>query len=156
MTKHLSPSASGAEYTDCTDCTTSYQIQMPSSPNTSLLDRLGIALSGLCVLHCLVLPFVMPLLTFAVFQEESPLTHIILAVLVLPTAIFTSLRGYKHHRNSTVVALLLGGATMVACALLLGEHLSNETVEAGVTTAGSVLLIAGHWQNHKQCACEAH
>lgn len=123
-----------------------------SSPSFSrLLDRIGIALSGLCVVHCLVLPLLVPFLTTLAAFADSEWTHVILAALILPTVIFAAWRGYAKHGQSIVVYLLVSGLFAVLAALFAGEHFSNEPLEAGMTTLGSILLIAGHWQNHKHC-----
>lgn len=132
-------------------------LQTPSrsrstSPTISLTDRIGMAISGLCAVHCLVLPLALPFLgTLAAFIH-SEWTHAIFAMLIVPTVIYTSWRGYKHHGKQEVVWLLSIGALAVLVALVAGEQGAGEHVEMAVTTLGSALLITGHWKNHKQLA----
>lgn len=123
----------------------------PTSSDT-LLDRIGIALSGLCMVHCLFLPMLIPFLTMLSTFAESELTHLVLALLIVPTVVFAAWRGYALHGKSVVVWLLLSGTLAVVIAMFAGEQFSNEPLEAGITTLGSVLMIAGHWQNHKHRA----
>ncbi len=122
------------------------------SATTSLTDRLGMALSGLCAVHCLVLPLALPFLGTLASFVHSEWTHAILALLIVPTVVFTSWRGYKHHGKTEVVWLLVVGALAVLLALVAGHQGAGEQVEMAVTTLGSALLITGHWQNHKQFA----
>lgn len=103
------------------------------------------------MVHCLVLPLLVPFLTTLAAFAESEWAHLALAILILPTVVFAAWRGYAKHGQSIVVYLLVSGLFAVLAALFAGEHFSNETLEAGMTTFGSVLLIAGHWQNHKHC-----
>ncbi len=124
-----------------------------SSPQqTSYIDRLGIALSGLCAVHCLVLPLALPFMGTLVNFIHSEWTHILLAILIIPTVVFTAWRGYKHHGKREVLWLLGIGTLAVLAAIFVGEQGAGDHVEAAVTTLGSVLLITGHWQNHKHCS----
>jgi hypothetical protein len=104
------------------------------------------------MIHCLLLPMLIPFLTMLSAFAESETTHIVLAGLIVPTVIFAAWRGYRHHGKSIVVWLLLSGTLAVIVAMVAGEQFSSESLEAGMTTIGSVLLIAGHWQNHKHRA----
>lgn len=123
-----------------------------SPSNSPLFDRIGIALSSLCMVHCLVLPLAVPFLTTLAAFAESELTHVVLALLIIPTVVFAAWRGYSKHGQRDVVWLLASGVVAVVVAMFAGEHFSSEPLEAGMTTIGSVLLIAGHWQNHKHCS----
>ncbi len=125
---------------------------MLSHKTTSLFDRIGIAISGICAVHCLILPLLLPFMGAIAAQFESEWTHTILAALIIPTVLFTAWRGYKHHGKQEVIWLLGIGAFAVVAALLVGHHAANENVETAVTTLGSFLLITGHWQNHKHRA----
>lgn len=121
-------------------------------PNTSVFDRIGITLSGICAIHCLVLPMLLPFMGMMTGIIESEWTHGILALFIVPTVVFTAWRGYKHHGKLEIIWLLGIGALAVVAALFVGEHLANESIETAVTTLGSVLLITGHWKNHKHCS----
>lgn len=140
-------------------CTTSAMNNEPLHPHNhelqvplTLTDRIGIALSGLCAVHCLVLPLALPFLGTLASFLHSEWTHAILAALIVPTVVYTSWRGYKHHGKQEVVWLLSIGALAVLLAIAAGERGAGEHIEMAVTTLGSALLITGHWQNHKQLA----
>ncbi len=132
--------------------------------SSSAADRFGMALSGICLVHCLALPLLVPMLTVVAshfaFNLEHEALHLVLALLIVPTTCFAAWNGYKHHGSMGVVALLIGGAVVITLAALLGEQFPSEFYETTITTAGSLLLITGHWQNRRQCAvaegCTTH
>jgi hypothetical protein len=115
-------------------------------------DRIGMTLSGLCAVHCLVLPLALPFLGTLASFLHSEWTHAFFAMLIVPTVVFAAWRGYKHHGKTEVLWLLGIGALAVVVALIAGERGVDAHVETAVTTLGSALLITGHWQNHKHCA----
>ncbi len=114
-------------------------------------DRLGIGLSGLCAVHCLLFPIVMALLPLWPVAESIHLwSHPVLFLLIVPT-VWLALRngGYRHRRVSL---LLLGGLATVGVAGLLHDWtgiVASEWGEALITLTGSVLLINGHWLNYR-------
>ena len=118
----------------------------------SFADRVGIALSGLCAVHCLVLPLVLPFVGFFAAFAESEWTHLFLAICIVPTVVFAAARGYRRHGKRDILWLLGAGALAVIAALGVGELAGGGRLEAAFTTCGSVLLIAGHWKNHRHCA----
>jgi hypothetical protein len=118
----------------------------------SLADRVGIALSGLCAVHCLVLPFIVPFVGFFAALAESEWTHVFLAIGIVPTVVFASARGYRRHGKREILWLLGAGALAVIMALGVRELAGDDRLEAAFTTCGSALLIAGHWKNHRHCS----
>jgi hypothetical protein len=127
---------------------------LSSLSSVSFTDRLGLALSGLCLVHCLLLPLVLPLLTVASDVAEHPFVHIGLAMLIFPTTLWSAWHGYKHHGRRSIPTLLMCGALVITLAALFGEqmetlaaYLSHEALEAVLTSIGSVMLVAGHWKN---------
>jgi hypothetical protein len=114
----------------------------------TLFDRIGIVLSGLCVVHCVALPLVLPFVTTVAAFAHSEWTHLALALLIVPTVAFSAWSGYQQHKEASVIWLLGAGTVFVLLAMFAGTYFASELLEAGITTAGSALLIAGHWRNH--------
>lgn len=109
-------------------------------------DRLGISISGLCAIHCLFFPIALSLLPlWPVAESIHDWTHPILFILIVPTVIF-ALRG-KGLSNGIAVYLILGLA-VVGSAWMLHDYLLGDWAEAGITMAGSALLVRGHWLNY--------
>ncbi|MDZ7682007.1 MAG: MerC domain-containing protein [Fodinibius sp.] len=108
-------------------------------------DNIGIALSGLCALHCLAIPFTIFLLPLWFAGDTlHDWTHLILLLLIIPTAYLATRRGARPG----ISLLLLSGLAVITAALVLHDVMSLW-MESVITIVGSGLLIAGHWQNYK-------
>ena len=113
------------------------------------LDGLAVALSTLCLVHCLVLPFIVigvPLL--AQFAESH--LHYQMLLLVVPLSGVAFGIGFRRHRNARIVgagilglALLIIGATVAHSALGL-------LADRAFTIAGSLVLATAHWKNSRR------
>ena len=118
-------------------------------------DRLGIWTSALCVLHCLLTPV---LLSFsAVLAHLLPgeeRVHRGLAVSVACFGAFALLNGFRRHRRSRVLMLLVVGLTCIFAAAWFGARLPSHGWEVALTFLGSSLMIMAHRLNHTFCgAC---
>ena len=110
------------------------------------LDGAAIGLSGLCLLHCLALPFFVGALPMLMPFTDSHL-HAQMLVFAIPLSVVAIGIGYARHRNPRVVAaalaglgLLLAGATVVH-----GNH--GIVADRLFTVSGSVVLAAAHLWN---------
>jgi drug/metabolite transporter (DMT)-like permease len=111
-------------------------------------DRLGIAASSLCVVHCLLLPLLpaaLSVMGLSLFTHES--FHAVLFLLIAPLAAFALWRGHRHHGRHGVVVL---GACGVAC-VCAGAHVhhAGELVEMGLSVSGSLALVGSHVWNRR-------
>ena len=112
------------------------------------LDRLAIALSGLCVVHCLATSLLLALMSAAGGVLGSPVFHELgLAVAIVLGAVALG-RGALAH--GLVLPLAIGslGIGVMAGALSL-PHDSSETLS---TLFGVALLAGAHLLNHRGCA----
>jgi hypothetical protein len=113
-------------------------------------DRIAIALSTICIVHCLAMPFlvaVLPLL--AVTFGTDAHFHALMLWLVVPTSVFGFGLGYRVHRQIGVVvvgALAVAGLAFVA---LWAHDVWTQTAEVSANVAASLLLAAAHWQNFR-------
>ena len=119
---------------------------MPSEPVVAkprTWDQVGIVLSGLCAAHCLLVPFVLVALPlWPRLVEAHAWLHPAFAVLLIPV----TLLAIWAHRERYAVLLLSIGLVMVVAATFAHSAL-GVIAEAGITLAGSALLIAGHVRN---------
>jgi hypothetical protein len=125
-----------------------HALTVSGETTATVFDRIGIVLSGLCMVHCMVLPLLVPFITTMAAFAHSEWMHIVLAILIVPTVVFSAWSGYRLHHKASVVWLLGLGTALVLMGMLTGTFFANELLETVITTAGSGLLIAGHWQNH--------
>lgn len=116
------------------------------SSTSGFWDRVGIGLSGICAIHCLMVPVVVALIPlWPAFGEFHEYTHLIFFLAIAP-AVYLSLR--KKHESIAVTIYLLLGVSVIFGAWFF-NHMLGDYGEAGVTLVGSVLLIRGHWLNYK-------
>lgn len=144
-------------------------------------DRIGVAASILCAIHCAVAPVL--LLSLPAFGRiwAHPASHALVAVLVIPLAIFAIRKGFRRHRNRLVasiagigILLIIAGAaapaftpaqeTPTGCdkccpsthTTAAGETSLHIPPAAIITTLGGIALILAHLANLRCChACKA-
>ncbi|CAM2069164.1 MerC domain-containing protein [Sulfidibacter corallicola] len=135
------------------------------SPHPAL-DVLGVGLSTLCLVHCLLLPLLPLLLAMPALPEiHDERVHTGFLVVIVPIALVALWRGLRHHgRIAVVVWGALGTVLLVLGALaerfgmghsgtptVLAEHFEHfgTPVETSLTVLGSVLLSGAHLFNRR-------
>lgn len=109
-------------------------------------DRLGISLSGLCAIHCLLAPVAVALIPlWPAFEKAHEHTHLIFFLAIAPTVILSLQR---KHASPKVSSFLIIGVIIIFLAWFFNQHL-GEFGEAGITLVGSGFLIRGHWMNYR-------
>lgn len=96
------------------------------------LDRVGIGASLLCAIHCLAAPFLLLLLPAAGSVWSHPAVHWVLAVLVLPLALWVLYNGYRKHRSRLTLVAASLGALLIVAGLISPMVSSEPTVEFSV------------------------
>lgn len=113
------------------------------------LDRLGIAISTLCLLQCLALPVLLvaaPMLSAGLLSHEA--FHLVLLAVIVPVSGLAFGLGFHRHRDSRVWWPAGAGiALLVAAAWLEHQKLWPPLAIAAVTSMGGVCLIIAHWIN---------
>lgn len=109
---------------------------------TPFLDMLGGALSFLCLIHCLVLPWMAALLPIALLLDES--AHTWLFAALAPAALLAAVTGYRANGEPRPAWGLVAGVALVGAATFLP---ALEPVETALTVIGSLLLIGCHGHN---------
>lgn len=115
--------------------------------------RWGIWLSGLCAVHCILMPVLMvslPLIGIKLF--ENHFIEITLVVISFAVAMSAVINSYlKVHRNLNIVLITLCGFALIVVAHII----SSETAEIIMSAAGSLLIVTGLIKNQsliKTCA----
>lgn len=115
-------------------------------------DSLGVALSVLCMIHCLCLPV---LIAFApLLLKGLPGDDVTHRYLTLPIAFFGFLAfrsGYKMHRRRWLLYLFIAGLLLISLAALLGDETLGSFGEAAITVCGGLLLVTAHLVNRSFC-----
>jgi hypothetical protein len=125
---------------------------MQHTATQQVLDRMAIAVSGVCVLHCLVTPFLLvmvPALTWVDVSEGA--FHRVLLFLILPTSAVALSLGCRRHRDPVVLLLGVSGLLLLGITGLWGHGLVGETGERISTVIASAILATGHLRNYRLC-----
>ena len=118
------------------------------SDSDGLLDRAAIALSGLCVLHCLAMPMVLLALPF-LGELTAEHFHLQMLVVVVPVSTIAMALGFRRHRS---VAVMIAGGVGLAFLIVGGTWMHNEigiVADRATTIAGSLLLATAHFYNSR-------
>jgi hypothetical protein len=108
-------------------------------------DRAALLLSGLCALHCLALPLLLPVLPWlAWWVERESAIHGWLLLAVVPLSAAALLRGLRRHRQPAALALGVMGLSVLMLPLL---PTVPAAWEAALALTGSAALSSAHLLN---------
>jgi len=114
-------------------------------------DRVAIALSTICIVHCLAMPFVIALLPVTAFALGGDgHFHSLMLWFVVPTSVLGFGLGLRVHRRIDIVAMGAVAIAALAVTALWGHSEWDPSVEVLASVAASVLLAAAHWRNFRE------
>jgi hypothetical protein len=113
------------------------------------LDVSALSLSGLCLVHCLLLPMVAAFVPALVVVSHAEWVHTAFLLVALPTTGLALWSVNRHHRPPLG---LLALASMGLVCLLLGALDWPAGYEEQITVAGSLLLVTAHVWNWRRGA----
>ena len=123
-------------------------------------DKVSIGISALCLLHCLLFPSFMVLLSsFISVSLNSELIHYMLLFLVVPVSSFALIVGLNNHKNSFIFFIGLSGLVILVSALFIELPIKTISGEILLTIIGSLLITFSHYKNYKLCdhlECDCH
>ncbi len=109
-------------------------------------DRLGVGISLICVIHCVLFPLLLVLLpVWSLFDAVHAWAHPVLLVTVIPIAIL-SCRGRDVPSKNKMLFIL--GVVFLAFAWI-SHGFINPLGEVLITLLGSTVLIIAHVKNYK-------
>lgn len=107
------------------------------------LDRFGMLLSGLCLLHCLAGLLLVVGLGLGSQFLFAPVIHRVGLALAIAVGAITLGIGVARHRDPRPLQVGAAGLALMTAALFVG----HGTEEALLTMAGVSLLAWAHWRN---------
>jgi hypothetical protein len=116
------------------------------SKSTNWLDGAAVGLSALCLIHCLALPLVVAGLPFLAQFSEGHL-HKQMLVVVLPLSIVALGLGFRHHRNSQIVAAGIAGMALLTIGATVAHENWGLLADRTFTISGALILAAAHFYN---------
>lgn len=126
--------------------------------STDKIDKIGIGLSSLCMVHCLVTPIL--ILFMPVVQNEllHSVFHRVMFVLVVLIAMISFLPSYKKHKQMRVLVYAAIGCSILMTAAAdfhFIHHIQIPYFEHIFTSIGGIFLLTAHISNircvHKSC-----
>lgn len=130
---------------------------MPSKPSRQFLDRFGAAGSLLCAVHCALLPVLIAVLPSlgldAVLGERFEEAFVLFATLL---GGYSVLAGYRRHRLSQALALMLPGLLILWLGVLYAPLHQSQWPHALVMTLGGTLVGLAHLANLRLNAGHVH
>ena len=115
-------------------------------------DKIAIALSSLCVVHCVLTPLlIIALPTFgglAILDHE--VFHQVLLFFVVPVGLVALLAGYRHHKNGKVLSCGLAGLFLLTLAGTVAHDIAGEEGETVLTIIASLFIVIAHIQNFRK------
>lgn len=125
-----------------------------SSGQSSVLDQVAVALSGICLLHCLLLPFAVAVLPF-LGQFSDDHLHVEMLVVVVPVSVIALYLGFRRHGHVGIVALGLVGLSLLAVGGTIAHALYGLLADRTLTVAGSLILAVTHYRNFRLSRIDA-
>lgn len=121
-------------------------------------DQIAIALSAICIVHCLAVPVLFAVLPIAAISfGESHHFHGLMLWLVVPTSFAGFSLGFRLHRRGRILVLGAVGVSLLVLAAIYGHESWSVPVEILVSVGGSLLLGAAHWLNFRAVRrCHRH
>lgn len=110
-----------------------------------MYDALAVTASGLCLVHCLLLPLLViavPALAATLLLPER--FHLWALMLAVPTSLAAVASGYARHRARHPSAIVAPGLVLLAAGALLAP---TPVAETALTVAGALTLAIGHAAN---------
>ncbi len=112
------------------------------------LDGAAVALSALCLVHCLALPLVVVGLPFFA-QFSAGHLHAQMLIIVIPLSIFALGIGIRRHHDLRIVAGGVLGMMLLVTGATYAHTQLGLTADRLFTIIGSLVLATAHWKNSR-------
>jgi hypothetical protein len=109
-------------------------------------DRLGIAFSSACVVHCIMVAFIPLLFPLLSQYTHAGWIHILVGFFILFTSPMAFIPGYRKHGLSWIIKTAATGLMLVFAGILLEDRVSDQ-MSHGVSILGSSFLVFAHFKN---------
>ena len=111
------------------------------------LDAVGLAISGVCLVHCIALPLaavLIPAFTVGLDEQSDHAFHWLLLGFAIPISSLALWRGSVRSRTRRWLWLGTVGLASMLCGIL---HVAGAKSEVPLTSLGVVMLAIAHLKN---------
>jgi len=119
-----------------------------SASQSDMLDKAAVALSGLCLLHCLLMPVIITALPFF-GQFSARHLHAEILTIVLPISLIALSIGFRRHADKRVVGWGIAGLLLLIVGATLAHNMYGVVTDRMLAITGSVILAAAHYRNSR-------
>ncbi|MDG2375400.1 MAG: MerC domain-containing protein [Woeseiaceae bacterium] len=119
-----------------------------SSGPSEVLDKVAVALSGLCLVHCLALPLLIVILPFSGQFSDDHL-HMQMLILVIPVSVVALTLGFRGHRHPGVVIAGVAGMIIITFGGMVAHDHYGLLTDRLLTIIGSLVLAITHYRNFR-------
>ena len=113
---------------------------------TNWLDGAAVALSALCLIHCLALPILVAGLPFLAQFAEGHL-HLQMLVVVLPLSVVALGLGFRRHRSLRIIGAGVAGMVALTIGATVAHTHLGLAADRAFTIIGALVLAGAHYFN---------
>ena len=123
-------------------------------------DKLAMALSTACAIHCFLTPsFVLLTSGLISFSFDNEFLHNLILFAAVPISLYALISGNANHKILYLLPVGIIGLSLLVLAVSLGEAFLGELGEKSLTLTGSIIVVYAHYKNYKACKeldCACH
>lgn len=109
-------------------------------------DRIGIAFSSACVVHCILVAFLPLFFPVLSVYTHSGWVHIIVAGVILFTSPLAFIPGHRKHGLTWIIKTAIFGLMLIFLGIAMEDKVSDQ-FSHGISICGSLLLVFAHAKN---------
>jgi MerC mercury resistance protein len=114
-----------------------------------MLDRVAVMLSGLCLLHCLALPFLLVSLPAISAFSEGHL-HAQMLLLAIPVSVIALAFGFRRHGSRYIVAFGVLGMLLLVIGGTVAHSYYGLIADRAFSISGALVLAVTHYFNSRR------
>ena len=121
-----------------------------SAPKAAvMLDRVAVMLSGLCLLHCLALPFLLVALPAISAFSEGHL-HAQMLIIAIPVSVVALAFGFRRHGSGYIVGFGILGMLLLVTGGTLAHSYYGLIADRAFSISGALVLAVTHYYNSRR------
>ena len=124
------------------------------SPTLQKADRAGVAASVLCAIHCALAPILLIALPSFGRVWAHPASHVLVAVFVVPLAVFSIRKGYRTHQKRWIPITASLGILLVLIGAMLPAFSQPGETEASISLQVPGAADPASSVNPAEASCE--
>jgi hypothetical protein len=114
----------------------------------AVLDRAAVMLSGLCLLHCLALPFLLVSLP-ALSALSAGHLHAQMLIVAIPVSVIALGFGFRRHESRYVLAFGVVGMLLLVVGGTVAHSYYGIVADRTFTISGALVLAVTHYFNSR-------